>query len=78
MTLQKLLSKNRFIIVGLNSGTSADGLDLAAIRFDFAHPRRKIEFLVGKAVPFPTSLRSDINKAISNKLDTIDDIIATR
>ena len=75
MRLQNLLKKKRLIIIGLNSGTSADGLDLAAIDFNFVPRLPQVNFLCGKTVPFASSLKRDIHKAINDKLNSIDALI---
>lgn len=75
MLLQNLFKKNKLLILGLNSGTSADGLDLAAISLNFTSRRPQVNFLSGKTVPITSSLRHDINKAISDQLNSIDALI---
>jgi len=48
------------LILGLCSGTSADGTDLALIRVCGAGPQRTAEFVAGAMAPFPDSLRTRI------------------
>ncbi|MEW6014006.1 MAG: anhydro-N-acetylmuramic acid kinase [Candidatus Zixiibacteriota bacterium] len=72
MALAQLLTKKRLILVGLNSGTSADGLDLAAIAVTFSGRKPEARFLSGKTVPYPPALSREIQPAIEGRLLTID------
>lgn len=73
--LNKLLVRKSLNIIGLNSGTSADGLDLAAVRVHLDSKKPSIRFLSGKTVPYPKKLHDRIYEAINNKLSSIDDVI---
>ncbi|MFQ5748955.1 MAG: anhydro-N-acetylmuramic acid kinase, partial [Planctomycetota bacterium] len=48
------------LILGLCSGTSADGTDLALIRVRGTGAQRTVEFVAGATVPFPDPLRERI------------------
>ncbi len=58
MSLRRLLDKKSLVLLGLNSGTSADGLDLAAVRFTRRGNRIKGTFLGGTARKYPARLRT--------------------
>jgi len=75
MRLLNLLKKNNMVIVGLNSGTSADGLDLAAIKFILKGKRCSINFLSGREVPYTPTLRKEVIKAISDREYRLDNMI---
>jgi anhydro-N-acetylmuramic acid kinase len=75
MKLLKLLREKRLTAIGLNSGTSADGLDLAAIHINFNSRTPKIDLINGKTVRYPISLRKSIHNAINNRIDSIDKLI---
>jgi anhydro-N-acetylmuramic acid kinase len=46
------------LFVGLMSGTSADGIDAALVRFDDAVANPRCELLLGRTYPWPDELRS--------------------
>ncbi|HUV30549.1 MAG TPA: anhydro-N-acetylmuramic acid kinase [Acidobacteriota bacterium] len=60
MSLQKTLAKKTLVIIGLNSGTSADGLDMAALRFAQSRRGTAIELLGGRTRTFDPDLRRAI------------------
>jgi len=70
--LRKILRKKNFIAIGMNSGTSADGLDLAAVRINMSEPRAKVKFIGGKTIPYPKRLYDGINDAVCRGLKSID------
>lgn len=72
--LKRVLNKKRLTVVGLNSGTSADGLDLTAVKINFHNGKSRITFIDGTTVPYPGNLREMVYRAMQNKL-SIDDII---
>jgi anhydro-N-acetylmuramic acid kinase len=51
--LQRLMSKKRLRVVGLMSGTSADGIDVAIVDME----NRKVDLLVYATYPYPRTLR---------------------
>lgn len=73
--LQNLLKKKTIVAIGLNSGTSADGLDLAAVCINILPRRLAVEFIKGKTVPYPRTLQLHLNDAINNRISSIDNII---
>jgi anhydro-N-acetylmuramic acid kinase len=75
MELKKILNKKSIKAIGLNSGTSADGLDLAAVEIKFSSRSSKINFIKGRTIPYPKELLSGIKKAIHNKINSMDEII---
>jgi len=75
MTLKKIIQKKNLTIIGLNSGTSADGLDMAVVRYKKDAKRPAIKFIEGKTVSYPKSLQIRINNALSRKDTPIENII---
>jgi len=62
MSLQDVLKKKSPVIVGINSGTSADGADLAALKISETSKSSKISFLASRKQKYPPSLKALIIK----------------
>lgn len=75
MSLLKLLRKKQLVIVGLNSGTSADGLDLAALVIDRRRGRYRITHLAGATRRYPVELRRAVLELSDSKATTLDQVI---
>lgn len=73
--LAKLHRKKNLVVIGLNSGTSADGLDLAAVKISFGTKVPKIKYLTGKTVPYPSDLHRQVNNAVVEDITSMDDLI---
>jgi len=71
-----ILSNKKYIGLGLMSGSSLDGLDLALVAFDVANKEIKSwELLFAKELVFPSELKDRLSKAItlsSQKLAQLD------
>jgi anhydro-N-acetylmuramic acid kinase len=74
--LSDLIGRKTLTVLGLNSGTSGDGLDLAAVKIGFSSKRPAVKFLVGKTVPYPESLHERVNDLIQKRLDSVDALIS--
>ncbi|TET95761.1 MAG: hypothetical protein E3J26_02285, partial [Candidatus Zixiibacteriota bacterium] len=70
MFLKKVLNKKTLVILGLNSGTSADGLDMAAVRISRTNRGAAVKYLAGCAKPYPAELRELVLKVVDSS--TID------
>lgn len=70
-----ILKKKKSLIIGLNSGTSADALDMAAVVVDRSCSSYSIKYLCGKEKFFPASLKNIILDVADNANPAIDDII---
>lgn len=55
--LKRLLNKKKLVVLGLNSGTSADALDLAALRIERRGRKITVRFLDGAVRRYPERLR---------------------
>ena len=60
MKLSTLLQKKRLTLLGLNAGTSADGLDLAVVRVDRSKDGYRVRPLTGATRKYPAALRREL------------------
>lgn len=73
-TLLKLLNRKGMVVLGINSGTSADGVDLAAIKITRKADKVSTRFLTGSSRPYPAKLRKlilDTSDAADASLDDL-------
>lgn len=63
MPLTKKSARGARIVVGLNSGTSADGMDMAVLRVRSGNEKVEISFLSGRKNRYPKELRTAILEA---------------
>ncbi|MBZ5528232.1 MAG: anhydro-N-acetylmuramic acid kinase [Acidobacteriia bacterium] len=54
------MSNSSMLVLGIMSGTSADGIDVALARISGAPPRVRSELIAHTSLPFPAALRSEI------------------
>lgn len=64
------------IVIGLMSGTSADGIDAAVVRLDGAPPTLRWELLKHISLPHPPALRAEIFAAFRRETGTVDKLCA--
>ena len=60
------------IVIGLISGTSADGTDVAIVEIKGAPPHLQWRLLGALTVPYPAELRSAVLQAINPRTSTVD------
>ncbi|UCC44639.1 MAG: anhydro-N-acetylmuramic acid kinase [Candidatus Zixiibacteriota bacterium] len=74
--MDKILNRKRLVILGLNSGTSADGLDLAALRFSRSSKGVRIKFLQGLTRRFDKTLRDEILRCSDSRRVSLEELIS--
>lgn len=75
MVLSEISKKKSLVLIGLNSGTSADGVDMAAVRIKTNHTPYQVQFISGSIKQYPDSIRSAIDKFYESETVTPDDVI---
>jgi len=69
-----LFSKKNLHILGLNSGTSADGIDLALIEFKPHGRTFKIDFIAGDVMPYTKKIKTALEHAIQDRQVDIEEL----
>lgn len=65
--LYKIIQQKERTILGLMSGTSLDGLDLALCRFTGSGLQTQVQVMEFVTIPYPASLRAEIVEVFSQK-----------
>lgn len=73
--LTALLQRKKLVVLGLNSGTSADGLDMAAIRIDRTRGGYRTSLIAGGSRRYPDALRSLVLKMADATAVSLDEVI---
>lgn len=71
----KTIRKKTLVVLGLNSGTSADGLDLAAVKITRRAGRLHAAVLHSQTVRYPSQLARLVQKAIADDHIMLDDAV---
>jgi len=66
--------KDKLKIIGLMSGTSCDGLDIALIEINGSGCDTKIRFVAGKSVPYTIKQKNAIQRVISSNSIALEEI----
>lgn len=75
MRLHHLLRKKKRKVIGLMSGTSADGIDASLVEIDTSGPHPRIEELGFETRPYPDLLRKKILEASNPAFQNLDEVL---
>ncbi|MEA2030276.1 MAG: anhydro-N-acetylmuramic acid kinase [candidate division Zixibacteria bacterium] len=75
MSLNYLLQRKQLVVLGLNSGTSADGLDLAVVRISRRRSSCKTTFLDGFTIPYSKALGKSVLDMADSEFARFEDIV---
>ncbi len=64
-TIPDILKKKEWIVIGLMSGTSADGMDAALVRISGSGTGMKVRQLAFESIPYPDEVRQEILRLAS-------------
>ncbi|MCK5126010.1 MAG: anhydro-N-acetylmuramic acid kinase [candidate division Zixibacteria bacterium] len=73
--LKRLLSKKQLYILGINSGTSADGIDLAIVKLSRIGKTIKSEFITGEIASYTGKVKKELESLITAE-NLSDEILA--
>lgn len=76
MELNKLTKRKQLTILGLNSGTSGDGLDMAVVKISRSGSSPRVRFITGACRRYPKALRQAIIAAADMEKLPIDKALA--
>jgi len=65
--LYQIAQKKERKIIGLMSGTSLDGLDIALCKFSGSGLQTKVDLLAFDTIPYSEQIRSEIKKVFAKK-----------
>ncbi len=69
------MKRNKYHIIGVMSGTSLDGIDLAEIIYNFSEAKWNFEIITAETVPFSSFWKDELREAINyseEKLERLD------
>lgn len=75
MSLARLIRKQTLTVLGLNSGTSADGVDLALLSISRSARQPRVRFLTGAERRFPRALKTRILALANTDSPTFSDLL---
>ncbi|MEA1980295.1 MAG: anhydro-N-acetylmuramic acid kinase, partial [candidate division Zixibacteria bacterium] len=76
MKLSKLIERKSLTVLGLNSGTSADSLDMAVVKIGRAGAKKTIKILNHSEVKYPKNLKREIDDIINSDIVTFTEFIS--
>ena len=75
MSLEQITDRRKLTVLGLNSGTSIDALDLAAMRISRISGKPSLHFLAGATRKIPEKTRNLLLDLVSSETCRLEDII---
>ncbi len=76
MSLLSLIGRKKLVLLGLNSGTSADGLDLAVVRISRRGTKIESKFIYGTVRSYPIALKQQLVEMADCQTTELEHIIA--
>ncbi len=76
MKLSKLIERKSLTVLGLNSATSADSLDMAVVKIGRAGAKKTIKILKHSEVKYPKSLKRKMEDIINSDIITFTEFIS--
>jgi len=68
--MKNIINKNRKVVIGLNSGTSADGVDAAVVRITSNSYESRVKFMAGKTYSYSPAFKKRLKKIAELKFDS--------
>jgi len=75
MNLGKLLTRKQLTVLGINSGTSADGIDLAVVRINRQGSKVSVKFVAGVEKKYPPKIRELALTTADSRVMEIDQLV---
>lgn len=63
---KKLSGSKPLLILGINSGTSADGIDLALIEYSYLRRGHNVKFITGESIPYSRTIKAELERNLSD------------
>jgi len=64
--MKRLFNRRKLTVLGINSGTSADGIDLAVINLSKTGQSLTVKYDTGKTISYPKKIKSALENAITD------------
>lgn len=75
MCLPRIVNRKQLTLLGLNSGTSADGLDMAVVKIRRSTRGVSVKYVEGCERKFSSALRDQVHQVADSDVVTLEDVI---